>query len=151
HADLHRASDHSPAGGRFPFGVGARWRRAFPCATRRWRRRDERRQRRPLFGLSRRDAHLGNAAAVVGCRPAGGLTAVVLQATGGTWDGTGWARIPQSSSLVMYESFIDRIPLGMLFLLTAAIVILPVEIGFRLGTMRRRRPEHEDEKWVDSL
>ena len=48
------------------------------------------------------------------------------------------------------ESILDRIPLWIWFILTVAIVLLSVEIGFRLGRIRRRRPMREDEKWVDA-
>jgi hypothetical protein len=35
--------------------------------------------------------------------------------------------------------FIDALPIWMLFLVTAALVVFAVEMGFRLGKMVRRR------------
>jgi hypothetical protein len=43
---------------------------------------------------------------------------------------------------------LDHIPLWALPLLTMAVVLLAVEVGFRLGRHRSRRPEHEKESLV---
>lgn len=51
----------------------------------------------------------------------------------------------------MYVGPLDRLPLWALFLATVAIVALAVEGGFRLGMIRRRRPETEKESTVGAM
>ena len=42
------------------------------------------------------------------------------------------------------SSFVDAFPLWALYLLTAAIVLLSIEVGWRLGNYRRQRAEEEN-------
>jgi hypothetical protein len=46
---------------------------------------------------------------------------------------------------------IDALPVWILFLVTAALVVLAVEIGFRLGKIVRRRSEEERESPVSAI
>jgi len=46
---------------------------------------------------------------------------------------------------------IDALPIWLLFLVTAALVVLAVEIGFRLGKIVRRRSEEERESPVSAI
>jgi hypothetical protein len=52
---------------------------------------------------------------------------------------------------MQFQGPLDFVPLSALFLLTVAIVWLPVEIGQRLGERRAARAEHEKESAVGAM
>lgn len=51
----------------------------------------------------------------------------------------------------MEEAWFDRIPLWALFITSVALVMIPAEVGFRLGRYMVRRPRHETEHAVTTL
>jgi hypothetical protein len=51
----------------------------------------------------------------------------------------------------MQRNLIDYLPLWGLFVVTVAIVLLSLEVGFRIGTYRRRQPQHEHDAPVGSI
>jgi hypothetical protein len=48
-------------------------------------------------------------------------------------------------------AWIDRIPLWWVFIITLGVVMIPAEVGFRLGRYIERRPRHETEHAVSIL
>ena len=49
------------------------------------------------------------------------------------------------------SAWIDRLPLWAVFIISLAIVVVPAEVGFRLGRYVEQRPRHETEHVVSSL
>ena len=47
--------------------------------------------------------------------------------------------------------FVDMLPLWALYLVTVAIVLLSVEVGWRLGRLRRRRAEGEKDAPIGAV
>jgi len=58
---------------------------------------------------------------------------------------------PLQSFLVNETAWIDAIPLWGVFILTLGIVLIPAEVGFRLGRYIEHRPRHETEHAVSIL
>jgi len=48
-------------------------------------------------------------------------------------------------------AWIDRLPLWAVFIISLAIVVVPAEVGFRLGRYVEHRPRHETEHAVSTL
>ena len=58
---------------------------------------------------------------------------------------------PRQSCLMNEAAWIDRIPLWGVFIITLGIVMIPADIGFRLGRYVEHRPRHETEHAVSIL
>ena len=48
-------------------------------------------------------------------------------------------------------AIIDSLPIWVVFLLTVALIVLSVEIGYRIGIERARKSEREREAPIDSM
>jgi len=51
----------------------------------------------------------------------------------------------------MDARLLDSLPIWLVFLLTVATIVLSVEIGYRVGVLRARKPEKEREAPIDSM
>jgi len=54
-------------------------------------------------------------------------------------------------SFVNEAAWIDRLPLWVVFIVTLAMVLVPAEVGYRIGRHVARRPRHESEHAVTTL
>jgi hypothetical protein len=52
---------------------------------------------------------------------------------------------------VSATGFVDSLPLWALYIITAAVVLLSAEVGWRLGDYNRRRPKHEKDAPVGAV
>ena len=57
----------------------------------------------------------------------------------------------RQSCLMNESAWIDRIPLWGVFIITLGVVMIPAEVGFRLGRYIEHRPRHETEHAVSIL